>query len=94
MTTIKTTLARRSLRALAAGTIFSLVAIAAAAAAEQPAAAEKPAAAPASGPAAASKNRWRLQLQSQRRRLTRSTTRSHARIGPLAASSVISTNSN
>ena len=53
MITIKTTLARRSLRALAAGTMFSLVAIAAAAAAEQPAAAEKPAAAPASEPAAA-----------------------------------------
>ena len=53
MITIKTTLARRSLRALAAGTIFSLAAIATAAAAEQPAAAEKPAAAPASEPAAA-----------------------------------------
>ena len=50
MTTIKTTLARRSLRALAAGTMFSLAAIATAAAAEQPAAAEKPAA--ASAPAA------------------------------------------
>ena len=53
MTTIKTTLVRRSLRALAAGTMFSLAAIATAAAAEQPAAAEKPAAAPAAEPAAA-----------------------------------------
>ena len=53
MIKIKTTLARRSLRALAAGTMFSLAAIATAAAAEQPAAAEKPAAAPASEPAAA-----------------------------------------
>jgi len=59
MTTIKTTLARRSLRAIAAGTIFSLAAIVTAVAAEQPAAAEKPAtaaekpaAAPASEPAA------------------------------------------
>ena len=47
MTTMKTTLARRSLRALAAGTMLSLAAIATAAAAEQPAAAAKPAAAPA-----------------------------------------------
>ena len=55
MTTIKTTLVRRSLRALAAGTMFSLAAIATAAAAEQPAAAEKPAAAPAEQPAAVEK---------------------------------------
>ena len=47
MTTMKTTLARRSLRALAAGTMLLLAAVATAAAAEQPAAAEKPAAAPA-----------------------------------------------
>ena len=47
MTTMKTTLARRSLSALAAGTMLSLAAVATAVAAEQPAAAEKPAAAPA-----------------------------------------------
>ena len=47
MTTMKTTLARRSLRALATGTMLSLAAIATAVAAEQPVAAAKPAAAPA-----------------------------------------------
>ena len=45
MTTMKTTLARRSLRALAAGTMLSLAAIVTAVAAEQPAEAAKPAAA-------------------------------------------------
>ena len=53
MTTIKTTLARRSLRALAAGTMLSLAAIATAAAAEQPAPAAAPAAVPAAAPAPA-----------------------------------------
>ena len=47
MTTMKTTLARRPLRALAVGTMLSLAAIATAVAAEQPAAAQTPAAAPA-----------------------------------------------
>ena len=53
MTTIMTTLARQSLRALAAGTMLSLAVIATAAAAEQPAAAPKPAAEPAAAPAPA-----------------------------------------
>ncbi len=54
MTRMKTTLARRSFRALAAGTMLSLAAIATAVAAEQPAAAPKAAApAPAAVPAAA-----------------------------------------
>lgn len=47
MTTMTTTLSRRSLRAFAAGTLLSMAAIASAAAAEQPAAAQAPAAAPA-----------------------------------------------
>ena len=53
MTTIKTTLARRSLRALAAGTMLSMALIANATAAEQPAAAPAPAAEPAAAPAPA-----------------------------------------